>query len=635
MRLSAMSFLGLAPVLAAAVIGTSGPATAEGLVGFPREDFGKVVLSSRQLAGGADLEASFGNYANEPVANYDPRSIIRRLGRSVGRLDIRTNVRTFPCTGFLVSEKYLLTNYHCVPGVVDLPEAKLAGVKRIDGVQIVLGYTKEGVAETAEIFSVSPEPVEADRELDYAILEVFGGPAKTFGTLKLAAVEPLQNAPLVIIGHPLGKAQSVSREQCKSDAPAVSAKRLRHTCDTLPGNSGSPVIDDETRNVIALHHAGSARNTINYAVPLAEIVKTSPILRGLIEGGRVAKLEVPPPTPAPAPLAPERCPGVEVDVAGSGKRCLDPQNATKREFQDCFTVDGKRVCGPQMVVVPAGKFLMGSTGAEIEKLIKDYPATKAEWFRFEAPEREVTMPRPFAVGVTHVTRGQFAAFVAATGHKTDGGCWAYEGTEWKNNSDANWRAPGFVQDDNHPVVCVNWNDAQAYVDWLKQTTASEYRLLTEAETEYVARATTRATRQPRYFYGNDVKDLCAYGNGADLTAAAKFNWDKSQVPNCNDRFVYTAPVGSFAANAFGVKDVHGNAWSWTQDCFVDSYKDAPTDGTKAVEKKDCQQRVVRGGSWFSYPVTLRSADRYWGSAVNRYGDDGFRVARPVVSPRPL
>jgi formylglycine-generating enzyme required for sulfatase activity len=310
-------------------------------------------------------------------------------------------------------------------------------------------------------------------------------------------------------------------------------------------------------------------------------------------------------------------------------------NATKREFQDCFTVDGKRVCGPQMVVVPAGKFLMGSTGAEIEKLIKDYPATKAEWFQREAPEREVTMPRPFAVGVTHVTRGQFATFVAATGHKTDGGCRTYDGKEWKNNSDANWRAPGFEQQDSHPVVCVNWNDAEAYVGWLKQQTGVDYRLLTEAETEYVARAATRGTRQLRYFFGNDPKDLCAYGNGADLTAAAKFNWDKAQVANCNDGFVYTAPAGRFAANGFGVKDVHGNASSWTQDCFVDSYKDAPTDGTKAVEKEDCQQRVSRGGSWGDSPVILRSANRYGDSSDSRGNYLGFRVARPVVSPRPL
>lgn len=308
--------LATAAIFCLALAGVSPlPAIADSLPGFPREDFGKVVLSSRQLAGGGDLEASFGNYNNEPVANYDARSIIRRLGRAVGRLDIRTNVRTFPCTAFLVSEKYLVTNYHCVPGVIELPEAKLVGVRRIDAVQIVLGYTQEGVAEAVETYSVSPEPLEADRDLDYAILEVFGGPSKTFGTMKLAAVEPLQNAPLMIIGHPLGKAQSVSREQCKTDAPAVSAGRLRHTCDTLPGNSGSPVIDDETREVIALHHAGSARNTINYAVPIADIVKKSPILRGLIEGSRVAKLEVPKPlavapppalTPAPTLHQPER-----------------------------------------------------------------------------------------------------------------------------------------------------------------------------------------------------------------------------------------------------------------------------------------------------------------------------------------
>ncbi len=191
------------------------------------------------------------------------------------------------------------------------------------------------------------------------------------------------------------------------------------------------------------------------------------------------------------PSQPARCTGSEVDVAGSVRRCLNPKDT----FEDCFTSSGRRICGPKMAVIPQGRFLMGTSDAEIEALIKEYPKMPAEFFRREAPQREVSIGRAFAVGETHVTRGQFAAFVTATGHKTDGGCHAFDGKEWKLQAYKSWRDPGFAQDDSHPVVCVNWNDAQAYVAWIKQQSGAQYRLLSEAEAEYVARGVTAATRR--------------------------------------------------------------------------------------------------------------------------------------------
>ncbi|MBI1386564.1 MAG: PDZ domain-containing protein, partial [Rhizobiales bacterium] len=218
-----------------------------------------------------------------------------KLGRAVGRLDVLTDAGVFPCTAFLISERHILTNHHCVPGIVDIPEARAT---RIEAVRLVLGYTLDGVAEGAEGFTVSAVPVEANRRLDYSILEVFGDPSVRFGSLRLASVDPVpDNYPYWIIGHPLKGAQRISREQCKSAAPAVAGERLRHTCDTLPGNSGSPVIDPETKAVVALHHAGSARDAINFAVPLSLIASRSEIVAGL-----VAKSAAPPPAPG-APLA--------------------------------------------------------------------------------------------------------------------------------------------------------------------------------------------------------------------------------------------------------------------------------------------------------------------------------------------
>jgi V8-like Glu-specific endopeptidase len=117
-------------------------------------------------------------------------------------------------------------------------------------VQFVLGYTQEGVDEPVRRYTVSPAPIESNKTLDYTILEVFGDPGATFGQLRIASSEPFENAPLWIIGHPLGEAQRISREQCKSGNPVLSGGRLLHTCDTLPGNSGSPVIDPDSREVI-------------------------------------------------------------------------------------------------------------------------------------------------------------------------------------------------------------------------------------------------------------------------------------------------------------------------------------------------------------------------------------------------
>jgi hypothetical protein len=257
---------------------------AQNIVGFPREDFGKTVLSDRQFGGallGQELEVSIENYNNEPISNYGVNSLFAVLGRPVGRLDILTDAGVFPCTAFLVSEKYLLTNYHCLPGIVEDGRVK---AKRIEAVQLVLGYLETGVGEFAKKFTVSSIPAEADKELDYALVEVFGNPASQFGTVKLASSKPSSSYPFWIIGHPLGDAQRISREKCKSADPALSGIQLRHTCDTLPGNSGSPVFDPGSQAVVALHHAGSRMNSINFAIPLSEIVKKSEIMSGLIGG---------------------------------------------------------------------------------------------------------------------------------------------------------------------------------------------------------------------------------------------------------------------------------------------------------------------------------------------------------------
>jgi formylglycine-generating enzyme required for sulfatase activity len=193
-------------------------------------------------------------------------------------------------------------------------------------------------------------------------------------------------------------------------------------------------------------------------------------------------------------------------------------------------------------------------------------------------------------------------------------------------SNANdWRDPGFSQGGNHPVVCVNWNDAKAYVRWLSQKTGKTYRLPTEAEWEYAARAGTSA---PRY-WGHDNSSGCRNANLADFSAASALNWDKNnqqQVFQCTDGYVYTAPVAQFQANAFGLNDMLGNVWEWTEDCYNTSYNGAPTTGS-AWLTGDCSRRVSRGGSWYVNPWLVRAASRDRVTASYRSNHLGFRVSR--------
>lgn len=587
--------LGVSLLLSAAA--ALAPASAEDMIGFPREDFGKVVLSQRQVAGGVP-EAALGAYANEPISNYGQRSFLYQLGRSVGRLDVLTNVRVFPCTAFLISSKYVLTNYHCVPGVTELPEAQMIGVKRIEAVQLKLGYTRQGVEEGAKSFTVSPAPVEADKGFDYAILEVFGEPAAEFGVTRLAALQPTEKSPLIIIGHPLGWAQHISLLRCRSDDPAVSASRLRHTCDTLPGNSGSPVFDADSRAAIALHHAGSAAQSINYAVPLSNIVAKSKVLQQILrdQGGAPASgphgaqvaLNAPPAAAPPRAAAPSvavptprpaACTSVEVDVAGQGTTCLNPANRSKREFQDCFVSKGKHICGPKMVVVPAGKFLMGS------------PAGEAS----EVPQHEVTFERPFAVGRFSVTNGEWRACVQ------DEGC-----SDMRQVAD----------DTMKPITMKNWHAIESYVAWLSAKTGKPYRLLSEAEREYVTRAGTVTA----FWWGEHA-----------LPKAANFKVAGNGRTK-ND----TMKVGSFDANPWGIYDVHGNISEIVEDCWHPNYVGAPNDGSAwtsncAAEASGggADLRVIRGGSWRYSPTVAQAATRGWHTMLDINPDVGFRIARAL------
>jgi formylglycine-generating enzyme required for sulfatase activity len=277
------------------------------------------------------------------------------------------------------------------------------------------------------------------------------------------------------------------------------------------------------------------------------------------------------------------------------------------------------------VRVPAGSFVMGAPADELAR--ENVGADYAAW---EQPQHTVRIDRPFALARTEVTRAQYQAFLDAAGHADRGGCHAEFGSEraeFQRNDAKSWRDPGFPQAADHPVVCVNWHDAVAYAAWLSAKTGHRYRLPTEAEWEYAARAGTTTARH----WGDGRAETCRFANGTDAATAAHFGWSGAdRVSPCADGFVFTAPVAAFAANAWGLHDMLGNAWEWTADCFHPSYVGAPADGSAWVEP-DCPVKVFRGSGWLNSPIGLRSAARGRRPPDGRF-NVGFRVARDLPPP---
>jgi sulfatase modifying factor 1 len=290
------------------------------------------------------------------------------------------------------------------------------------------------------------------------------------------------------------------------------------------------------------------------------------------------------------------------------------------------------------VLIPSGEFMMGSDESP-EALAKAYPQYDRERFRQpgdEAPVHKVRITRPFYLGQHEVTIAQFKRFLEASGYQpeaeADGtGGYGYNADydpEKSDRGDAfegrnpkySWRNPGFKQGDDHPVVNVTWNDAVAMAGWLSAKEGKKYRLPTEAEWEYAARAGTRT----RYHSGDDPQSLLRIANTFD--ADAKKNWPrwKEYALAGRDGFEFTAPVGSFAPNAFGLHDMHGNVWEWCADYHDDNYyAKSPIDDPQGPATG--KVRVRRGGSWHTWPFYARSSYRNWNTPETRYTLVGMRL----------
>jgi formylglycine-generating enzyme required for sulfatase activity len=281
------------------------------------------------------------------------------------------------------------------------------------------------------------------------------------------------------------------------------------------------------------------------------------------------------------------------------ERALKPKSA----FRECD------VC-PEMVVVPAGRFVMGSPESE--------PGRSPN----EGPQHEVMIAYSFAIGKNKVTVDQFAAFVAESGY-VQGSCLKGNGPEQLPG--VAFRNPNYPQTGSHPAACLNFADSRAYADWLARKTGKPYRLLSDAEWEYAARAGTTT----RYYFGADERELCRYGNVGDQSTIGRLGLSSGTTPApCNDGYVFTAPVGSFLPNAFGLYDMIGNIWEWVEDCNNPNYVGAPTDGS-AWLTGDCIRRQGRGGSFIDGVQNLGSA-RHIEHDERRTGDNGMRVARSLA-----
>jgi len=261
--------------------------------------------------------------------------------------------------------------------------------------------------------------------------------------------------------------------------------------------------------------------------------------------------------------------------------------------------DGSGV-GPDLVLIPTGRFQMGSNDHEHKIAMK--AGAQKSWLDRELPAHWVGIEQSFALGRYPVTVGEWRAFVKATG--------------WQSKMDVDWQDPGFAQDERHPVVCVSWHDAHLYLQWLSEKTGQEYRLPSEAEWEYACRAGSKSA----FSFGDDITPEHANYDG-------QFTYNDGPKGKSEGG---TTRVGSYQPNPWGLFDMHGNVWEWTQDAVHDNYVGAPADGSAWEEGGDPARRILRGGAWLYQPRYLRSALRNGYSALLANDVVGFRVARKLV-----
>jgi sulfatase modifying factor 1 len=389
--------------------------------------------------------------------------------------------------------------------------------------------------------------------------------------------------------------QAAARRQSESIVPErIVPERMAPEGTASPDRIASPEFRDIAPVSVAALRAASAVEITDF-LPSPKPVKhwkPGALVRVFGVGAAIVVLALVTWLFARQPAAPAKAPAVAAAAIPQAGKVL----------QDCPTC-------PAVTVLPAGRFEQGSK----------YTDTTAS--PFEKPAHVVAIHYPFAMSTNAVTVDEFRAFVTATGHDMQGGCDIYDGN-WRRRPDSNWENPGFAQTGSHPVTCASWNDAKAYATWLSKTTGHRYRLPSASEWEYAARAGAAAVLP-----WSEASGACTGANVADQSAARRYpGWT---VFGCDDGFAFTAPVGSFKANAFGLNDMLGNVFQWTEDCWRADYVGAPIDGS-ARTGGDCSDHELRGGSWFSTPAYVRANYRNHFAADYRTSSVGIRLVRDVT-----
>ena len=279
------------------------------------------------------------------------------------------------------------------------------------------------------------------------------------------------------------------------------------------------------------------------------------------------------------------------------------------------------VC-PTMIDIPGGSFLMGTAAAD--RLIDPRTGKPA---KNDSPQHLVDVAA-FALGKYEVTVAQYGAFVTATGHQTSNNCMGFGSEDGRpRTGDVFWDNPGFAQADNAPVGCVSYFDAQAYADWLTEMTGRPYRLPTEAEWEYAARAGSTTP----YHWGTAADEACDYANirspGAVAISRRQEVSDENDGFPCEDGEAGVSPVGSYRPNAFGLYDMQGNVWEWVADCNHKDYVGAPTDGSAWLDDEPCRFGMIRSGSYLNRVERSGTAVRVGRPRSGAGTNMGFRVAR--------
>lgn len=379
-----------------------------------------------------------------------------------------------------------------------------------------------------------------------------------------------------------------------ASAPAQPAPALSPAPEPGPPSEPAPVLPTTS----PAQTAPQAGTQVQASPPTPAAVNTAP----------KTVAQTPAAKPSPPVQEPAKAPSTRTSespqmakpapAAPSEVAAVAPQKAL-RSFRDCADC-------PLMIQLPAGSFVMGS------------PATEKGRDADESPMVKLSMTT-FAIGQTEITRGQWRAFEAETGHRAAAGCLNWEGDGYNKLPNADWQNPGYPQTDQHPVVCVSWLDAQAYAEWLSRKTGQRYRLPKESEWEYAARSGSPSA----YAWKEEPQGICAQANAADASLVQQ----RPRLPaqSCKDGFAFTAPVGSFAPNAWGVYDMHGNVMEWVGDCWQAQLPQNPDQAAPL----NCRSRSMRGGGWDLPATFARSAYRGKASEGNRGTATGFRLAREM------